>query len=68
MIRSKEIRKTKGMSQATLARIVGLGQGSLSDIENGKKNPSFDVLVRLALALECSLDELVDMSARRTAS
>ncbi len=68
MINAREIRKQRGLKQCELARMVGLEQGSLSDIENEKKNPSFDVLIRLALALDCSLDELVDVKSHPAAS
>lgn len=61
MINARKIRKQRGLKQCELARMVGLEQGSLSDIENEKKKPSFDVLIRLAIALNCSLDELVDL-------
>ena len=68
MLRVLEIRKSRGFSQAVLAKKVGIEQGSLCDIERGRRKPSFDVLIRLALALECSLDELVDLSAYPAAS
>lgn len=68
MINARKIRKQRGLNQCEVARRVGIEQGSLSDIENEKKNPSFDVLIRLALALDCSLDELVDVKAHPAAS
>ena len=68
MLKVLEIRKRQEMSQGTPAKKVGIEQGSLCDIERGRRKPSFDVLIRLAIALECSLDELVDMDAYRTAS
>ena len=63
MLRLREIREKRGMSQVALASLVCVAQGYISDLENGKCFPSFDVLVRLAKALECSLDELVDVNA-----
>lgn len=68
MIRAREIREKQNLTQYSLAKMIGICQGSLSDIESGKKNPSLEVLIRLALALNCSLDELVDLSRYPSAS
>ncbi|MBP5295176.1 MAG: helix-turn-helix transcriptional regulator [Lachnospiraceae bacterium] len=68
MLRLREIRKNRGLSQSALAKLVGVEQGSLSDLESGKRFPSFGLLIRLAKALECSLDELVDVNADPAAS
>jgi len=63
MLRLREIREKRGMSQVALASLVCVAQGYISDLENGKCSPSFEVLVKLARALECSLDELVDVES-----
>ena len=63
MLRLIEVRKSKKFSQCELAEKAGITQGYLSDLENGVNNPSFDVLIRLAKALDCKLDDLVDMDA-----
>lgn len=68
MLRVLEIRKRNELSQSALAKKVGIEQGSLCDIERGRRKPSFDVLIRLAKALNCSLDELVDMDSEASAS
>lgn len=68
MLKLREIRESRGMTQAALASLVCVAQGYISDLEKGKCLPSFDVLVRLAKALECSLDELVDVNADPAAS
>ncbi len=68
MLRLREVRKDRGLSQASLAALVNLNQGYISDMENGNRSPSLDVLVRLALSLGCTLDELVDMKAHPNAS
>ena len=53
------MRKEKGWSQTQLAEKVGSRLGHISRIETGKYNPSVDILVKLAEALETSLDSLV---------
>ena len=63
MLRLEEVRKSKKISQMALADKAGIKQGYVSDLENGKRQPSFEVLIRLAKALGCTLDELVDIDA-----
>lgn len=45
------------MSQCTLALMCGVSQSYLSRLESGSKNPSFDLLVKIAFALNVSLSE-----------
>ncbi len=68
MLKLREVRKSRGLSQTALAELVKVNQGYVSDLENGNRVPSFDVLIRLARALKCSLDELVDMESAFKAS
>ncbi|RAL20831.1 helix-turn-helix transcriptional regulator [Thermoflavimicrobium daqui] len=55
--RIKELRKQKHMSQADLAESIGKRQESIARIENGKFNPSYDVLVDICNSLGVSLSE-----------
>lgn len=68
MLRLEELRKKRGLTQEALASKVGVTQGHISGLENGTYTPSFDLLIKLAQVLECSLDELVDISADSAAS
>ncbi|MDR1979354.1 MAG: helix-turn-helix domain-containing protein [Synergistaceae bacterium] len=52
------VRKAKGWTQKYLAECVPIRPSFLSEIEAEKKTASFDTIVRLADALNCSLDEL----------
>jgi DNA-binding XRE family transcriptional regulator len=52
-------RKYRGMTMTELAKAAGISQPHLSDIENGKKTGSVDVLKRIAVALKVDLDDLV---------
>ena len=52
-------REAKNMTQVELAEAIGAIQGTISGIETGVRNPSIDMLVRLAAALECGVEDLV---------
>ena len=43
-----ERRKTLGISQKELAELSGVSLHSLSNVESGKGNPTFDVLEKIA--------------------
>lgn len=50
--RLKAIRLWRNVSQVDLARLAGIGQGYLSDIENGRRSGSAEVLQTLARKLD----------------
>lgn len=54
----KRLRKNKGLKQQELAEILGIKRNSYSDWENGKTEPRFENLVKLADLLDVSLDWL----------
>ena len=62
--RLKQAREAAGMSQAEVARALGLSQPAYSYIENGEKNPSLPVAKRLAVVLRTSLDYLVGIEKK----
>jgi len=47
------------MSQGDIARALEVDRGYISNIENGKKNPTLATIQRLANALGVSADELL---------
>lgn len=47
----KLLRLNKGIKQIELARIAGISNTYLSDIEKGRTNPSIKTLVKIAHAL-----------------
>jgi len=57
-------RRTAGLSQGTLAELMGIRQSSISQWERGHTRPSLEHLVPLATALGTSLDELLDMASQ----
>jgi DNA-binding XRE family transcriptional regulator len=51
-------RKKRGLTQAALAKTVGVTQAYLSEVESGKKEARIGVLKNLAAALKVTVDEL----------
>jgi transcriptional regulator with XRE-family HTH domain len=56
--RLKELRTARGMTQEALARAAGVGNDAVRNWERGRRTPMLDMAVKLADALECTLDEL----------
>jgi transcriptional regulator with XRE-family HTH domain len=56
--RLKALREGAGFSQSQLARKAGVPVGSLRGWEQARRTMLFDTAVKLADALECSLDAL----------
>ena len=55
----KKARAKKKLSQGALARLLEVDKGYISNIENGKKNPTLATIQRLAEALGVSANELI---------
>ncbi len=55
----KKIRTKKDISQIELARILGVDRSFVSNIENGKNNPTLSTITSLAKALGVSTNELL---------
>lgn len=56
------VRKEKGLTQKQLAEKIGVIYQAIGNFEKGHNLPTFQVLVRLAEALETSLDYLAALS------
>lgn len=59
-MRIKEIREKKNISQRALARKAEMSQTFLSNVENGKSDPSLSTLKRLAEALKTKVSKLIE--------
>ena len=57
--RIKSIRTLKNIKQSVLAKQVGLSIQTLSSIENGKSEITVSKIIRFAMALNISIDELI---------
>lgn len=47
----KEVRKQKGLTLKKLSELTGVGKGTLSRIENGKRSPLFETVRRIEKGL-----------------
>jgi transcriptional regulator with XRE-family HTH domain len=56
--RVREIRNFKRLTGKQLAGLAAISQAELTNIEKGKRSPGFDIIERLAGALEVTLDYL----------
>lgn len=54
------------LSQIELAERAGITQSTLSNYENGKREPGVSILIRIAEELDVSLDELAGRPSRRS--
>ena len=58
MNRVRELRQSRKLSQLALAKEVGVARQTINLIENDKYNPSLDLCLELAYALETDLNTL----------
>lgn len=56
--RLKELRFKKGLTQTELGEKVGVKQSTFTNWENGKREPNFEIVIKLADLLEVSVDWL----------
>lgn len=64
--RLKELRKQAKLTQVELAGKLGIVQSSYADWERGKKKPTQDNLVKIAQALNVTIDYLVGNSEEKS--
>ena len=55
----KRIRIQKGISQGDIARSLKIGRSFITNIENGKTNPTLDTIARIAKVIGVPADELL---------
>lgn len=69
--RLKEARKNAGLTQAQLSKKLGITAQSYSQYETGKRNPKFETVKKIAMALEIDVYDLLidgDMTPREAMS
>ena len=59
MLKLKELRNERGISQQKLADAIGMGQSSINDYENRGIEPDIGTLIRIADFFDTSVDYLV---------
>jgi len=57
----KLLRQEKNISQNKLARIAGISQSLLSDIESDKVSPTIDKLKSISQALQVPVSKLLEL-------
>lgn len=60
----RRIRKDRGMTQAELAKKTDVSAQLVNQIEWGTKGLSVPTLIRIATALRCSTDEILEGEGR----
>ncbi|HEY4223883.1 MAG TPA: XRE family transcriptional regulator [Myxococcota bacterium] len=55
----RQLRLARGLTQAKVAESAGLPRPTYANLETGSSNPTLQVLVRVAAALQVSLEELL---------
>lgn len=63
--RLRALRTRAGLSQRALALAIGSTQPHVADMEAGRKSPSWDMVCRLARALEVSTEEFREERKRQ---
>lgn len=63
-IRIKELRRKRGLSQEQLSEKAEITPNYLSRVERGTENPTLDMFIRLANALEVEMWEMFDFGHR----
>lgn len=59
--RLRDLREKRELSLRSLADLAGMSYTYISDMERGLRVPSLTTIIRLALALECKVTDLVGM-------
>lgn len=58
--RIKSLRESKGYTQDKLAEKIDRSRVYLSSVERGNENPTLDLLIRISIALDVDLADLLD--------
>ena len=62
MGRLRELRKERGYTQVKMQMLTGIDQSDYSKIENGKRYYTFEQCVKIAKALDTSMDYLAGLT------
>lgn len=68
MIRLREIRKGKGVTQFELAKVIDVHPQRISEVEHGKTDLRFQEAVKAAQFLHVSLEELAGIPKQKPAT
>lgn len=62
MSRLKDLRKERGFTQVKMQMLTGIDQSDYSKIENGKRYYTFEQCIKIAKALNTSMDYLAGLT------
>lgn len=62
MSRLRQLRKERGYTQVKMQMLTGIDQSDYSKIESGKRYYTFEQCVRIAIALDTSMDYLAGIT------
>ena len=62
----RRLRKERKLSQDVLSGLAGIARTHLTMIENGSKQPNFETIWKIALALDLRPSELVSLIEKET--
>ena len=65
MNRLKELRKERGYSQLKMQMLTGIDQSDYSKIETGKRYYTFEQCLKIATALNTSMDYLAGLTDQK---
>ena len=60
--RLKKLRKERGLTQIKMQMLTGIDQSDYSKIESGKRYLTFEQCIKIALALDTSMDYLAGLT------
>jgi transcriptional regulator with XRE-family HTH domain len=61
-LRLSRLRKEKSYTQTDLAKTIGITQVLVSDYERDRIRPHYEMIIRFAIALEVTTDELLGLT------
>lgn len=61
----RTLRKSRNISQVTLAKALGVSKQSVSNWENDNIPPSIEMLKKIAIYFSCSTDYLLELDTSR---
>lgn len=64
--RLRQLRLDKNLRQEQVAKLIGVNKSAISSYENNTRQPSFDILVRLATLYRVSTDYLLGITNIRS--
>ena len=63
--RLRELREERGETLRSLGEASGISYVFIGDMERGVKVPSLTTVIRLAIALDCKVTDLIDVFNKR---